>query len=248
MKLKAISQAVIAASLVSGTAIAQADEKGGFELAGNVALTSDYRFRGLTQSDNGVAIQGGFDAEHESGLYAGVWASSIDFGATDNTTEFDYYAGYAGEITKDVGFDIGYIYYDYPQNNGNPNLEFDEYYASISAMGLTLGYAYSDDFFGGNGAASYYTADFSVDVGSGVALDLHWGFSQFADDDFFSDPNGGADDEYHDWSVGVSKDWIGVNWSLAYVETDLTDAKCNSFTGSPEGCDGTAILTVSKSM
>ena len=86
------------------------------EISGNVSLTSDYRFRGISQSDTQLAVQGGFDIAFENGLYVGVWGSNVDFGAgAAPDLELDYYVGFSGDISEDVGFDVGYIYYDYPK-------------------------------------------------------------------------------------------------------------------------------------
>lgn len=79
------------------------------EISGNVALASDYVYRGISQTNEEAAIQGGFDVEGESGLYVGVWASNIAF---DGSIEVDVYAGYGGEFSEDLGFDIGILRYE----------------------------------------------------------------------------------------------------------------------------------------
>ncbi len=242
MKLKALSQAVLAASLVSGTAVAQAEEEKGFEIAGNVAIVSDYRFRGISQTDGGPAIQGGFDVEHESGLYAGVWGSNIDFGpAFDGTIEIDYYVGFGGELSKDVSYDIGWAWYDYPQGDSNAqNLDYYEWYASVSAFGLTLGTNYSPDYTGDLNSYNYYYVGYSVGLPADISLDLHYGINDFDDstDSFF------GHEHYDDWSVGLSKDAFGVSWGLTYVDTNVSDSDC----GSSDNCSSAVVFSVSKSL
>ena len=83
------------------------------EVSGNVALGSDYFFRGIDQS-GGAAISGGFDASFENGVYVGTWASSVDF-RERVVLELDYYVGYGGSISESVSYDLGYVYYGYPQ-------------------------------------------------------------------------------------------------------------------------------------
>ena len=104
-------------------------------VSANVAFASDYLWRGMTQSD-GPAIQGGFDFEDESGFYAGIWGSNVNFNDGAGS-ELDYYAGY-GLSLGEVGVDIGYIAFDYPQNQ--TGLDFKETYLGLSLgdLGLTL--------------------------------------------------------------------------------------------------------------
>ncbi|HIL91457.1 MAG TPA: hypothetical protein EYG50_01690, partial [Cycloclasticus sp.] len=104
--MKLLQTTAIAGLLVaSGAASA-------LELSGNVALTTDYVWRGVSQTDGAPAIQGGFDADLGNGLYAGVWASNVDFGS-DASSEVDVYAGWAGQV---AGFDldVGVLHYAYP--------------------------------------------------------------------------------------------------------------------------------------
>ncbi len=110
----AISAAIAASSMVSGTAVAGA--------SANVGYVSDYYFRGVAQAASSASA--GLDYEHESGLYVGTWWGDVDAGL-----ETDYYVGYAGEI-EGLSFDIGYIVYDYTD-------EFDEKYSEVD---LSVGY------------------------------------------------------------------------------------------------------------
>ena len=104
-------------------------------VSANVAFASDYLWRGMTQS-GGPAIQGGFDFEDENGFYAGIWGSNVNFN-DGSGSELDYYAGY-GFSLGEVGVDIGYIAFDYPQNQ--IGLDFEEIYFGLSFgdLGLTI--------------------------------------------------------------------------------------------------------------
>ncbi|MGB2045237.1 MAG: TorF family putative porin, partial [Porticoccaceae bacterium] len=103
--MKALKTAIFAATMMSGASAMAA------EVSGNVALGSEYFFRGIDQA-GGEALSGGFDVAFDSGFYVGTWASSIDF---SGGLELDYYAGYGGSFSEDVSYDIGYLYYGYPQ-------------------------------------------------------------------------------------------------------------------------------------
>ena len=109
-------------------------------VSANVSFTTDYIWRGMTQSD-GPAVQGGFDYEADSGFYAGFWGSNVNFN-NGNGQELDYYAGY-GFSLGDVGVDIGYITYDYPDSD--PDLKFEEIYLGFSFGDLGLTYASGQD-------------------------------------------------------------------------------------------------------
>ena len=110
----------------------------GAEVSGNVALTSDYKFRGISQSDSAPSIQGGFDVAFDNGVYIGTWGAAVDFdcaidtcGGLNGGIELDYFAGFAADINESVSYDIGYIYYDYPQDEGLLG-DYGEIYGSLS--------------------------------------------------------------------------------------------------------------------
>ena len=108
--------------------VAFAEEKSDLGTSANVALTSNYVWRGMTQSDNSPAIQGGFDLDYK-GVYVGVWGSNIRFEGSDASLEFDTYAGYTDEIAG-VTYDFGYLQYAYPNDSKASN--FGEAYVGLS--------------------------------------------------------------------------------------------------------------------
>lgn len=246
MNKKPLAVAVLAsAATFSGVAYAQADNMG-FALNGNIALTTDYRYRGISQSDEGPAVQGGFDLGHESGLYAGVWASSVEFGATGNSIEMDYYAGFAGKIVDKVSFDVGYIYYDYPKTfDEYDDLDFSEIYASVSFAGFTLGVAYAPTYALDYDDGKYIYLDYAASLPAGFSLGLHFGYSDIGkDDDGFEYLGDGT---YTDYSISISKEVMGVNLGLAWVDTDVDETDCATDLGSDDTiCDDAFVFTISK--
>ena len=127
-------------------------------ITGNVALVTDYRFRGVSLSGGDPAIQGGVTATHTSGFYVGTWASSIDDGGTDvyGDMELDLFGGWSGNVTEGVGLDVGLLYYAYPTNASGVDAEYFEPYATVSG---TIGpvtakagvnYAWKQDSLGGD--------------------------------------------------------------------------------------------------
>jgi len=209
---------VVGLAALSAPSIASA-----VETSGNVTLATDYRFRGISQGDRSMAIQGGFDIEAESGLYAGVWASNVTF--SGGAIETDLYAGYSGDLNDDVSFDVGYMYYGYQEDDADPDLDYMEFYASLSLADATVGVAVSPDYFAETGTFWYLYADYGVSLGENVSLGLHAGLNAFEGDDefaaFIGPADGNAGDGYIDYSVTVSTEQLGVEWAVAFIGTDL---------------------------
>lgn len=199
----------------------------GLSFSGNVALTTDYRYRGVAQTENDAALQGGFALSHESGLYAGVWGSNVKFG--DAHLELDPYVGYATELpfAGKPKLDVGLWYYGYP---GASDFNWLEIYAKLGFADLmatgdsfVAAVNYSDDFLGLDEDGWYLNATYSIpfaDTGFGGVASV--GYTK-ADNFDFSD-NGSEDDNYIDWKVGVTyavKSVPGLTAELAAVGTNI---------------------------
>ncbi len=223
--------ALMGSSLLVGSATVFA-----LEISGNVALATDYIYRGISQTDEEATIQGGFDIEGESGLYVGVWASNIAF---DGSIEIDVYAGFAGEFTEDLGFDIGALYYEYPNDLGPNHSSFQEIYGSLSYKDLTVGVNYSSDFFFESGSSIYAYIDYSLSLPNDFGLAFHYGDQSIDDNDTFGAP------DYSDYSVSLSKTWADVDFALTWFDTDLSANQC--FGGS-DVCDSRVVFGLSKSL
>ncbi|MBI3560964.1 MAG: hypothetical protein HY080_04525 [Gammaproteobacteria bacterium] len=154
---------IVAAAAVMSTAVYAA------ELTANASLTSNYVFRGFTQSDNGPALQGGIDYTPANGLYAGAWASTLDcpvnqycFGSGNGKgggLEVDLYGGYSLKLANNWGFDLGYIMYEYTDSNLDANREV---YLGARYQGFSLTYYNGNDTT--PGAGNYGYLDFKVKV------------------------------------------------------------------------------------
>jgi len=210
------------------------------EISGNVALTTDYRFRGISQTDRDPAIQGGFDWAHDSGFYLGTWGSNV---ALAGDLELDYYAGFANNINDNIAYDVGFSYYDYPGDGANQ--EYWEIYAGLSGdvgpVGLSGKVYYSDDFYDETGTAWYYDLGASYGLPYDISLSGHFGYQTIDDGDKF----GIDSDNYSDWSIGVSKSVMGVDLDLSYVDTDISKSDCF---GGDKACTDAVVFTVSKSL
>jgi uncharacterized protein (TIGR02001 family) len=223
------------------------------EISGNVTMATDYVFRGVSQTDNQIAIQGGFDYAHDSGLYVGTWASNVDSSFFDNgrdpQIELDLYGGYGGELANGFGYDLGYIRYEYPSAT---NVDTNEFYIGGSYAGFSASVNYSDElqFILSDQSAWYWKAAYETTLPwYEIGFSAHLGYSTGdAFDVGPSDVNdSGLGDSYTDWSIGVSKSVYGVDLGLTY--TDLTDiefsdgSECNS-----DWCDSKIVFSISKSL
>lgn len=218
------------------------------EFSANVSYVTDYRFRGISQGDRSQAIQGGFDIELDNGLYAGTWASNVTFSGA--AIEVDYYAGFATDLSDDVGMDVGFLWYNYPEDDSDPDLDYYEIYGSVSFYDGAIGLAFSPDYFAETGDFWYVYGDYSLGVADNFSIDLHVGLNLFNSDEEFASfigPGVGEDPgkDYLDYSVGVSTAFLGLDWGLAWIGTDLKKAEC--FAGT-KLCDDTVVLSVSKSL
>ena len=238
MFIKKLLPALAGSGLLLGAAVA------GAEISGNVALTTDYKFRGISQSDESPAIQGGFDYEDESGFYIGTWGSSVDFDSNDGfdgSLELDVYLGFGGSFgDSGLGYDIGFIYYDYPGDDGAEG-DYQEIYGSLSVGDFSLGLAYSDDYYGETGKFYYVSGDYEFALPEDIALGLHIGFNSFDEAPGFLSSD---EDKYYDYSISISKSLGGVDLSLAYVGTDLDEEDVFDTTWG----DAEVIFTISKSL
>ena len=133
MKLIKLS---LAAALLAGVALAE--DKSDLGISANMALTSNYVWRGMTQTDDAPAVQAGIDLDYK-GIYLGTWASNVNFGDANTSMEADVYAGYANDIAG-FSYDVGFIYYMYPKMTDE--LNFAEAY-------LGLGYDFGVVSIGG---------------------------------------------------------------------------------------------------
>jgi len=225
MKLQKMTMAGGILAAISSTVVTAEEAVEEHQLSANVALTTDYIWRGISQTDNGPAIQGGFDYAHSSGFYLGTWASNVDFGdGDDSNIEVDLYGGFAGEF-KEISFDLGVIHYDYPSESIN---NFEEFYIGLGYKFLSVKVSHTDDFFAETDDATYYEAGADFELPKGFNLSLHAGHS---------DLDSGADD-YNDWKVAVSTEFKGFGFELAYTDTDES---CGNI------CDEHGIFTISKS-
>lgn len=230
--------------------------------AANVGVVTDYIFRGVSQSQQNPALQGGFDYSHSSGFYVGTWGSNVSWVQTggykdNNSLELDFYGGYKGTAGP-IGYDVGVLQYYYPGDVKAPlkNTDSTEVYVGLSWEFLSLkyshtvsshlfgweGYEYSTGANSKNTRGSGYidlTANYPLEDGWGLVA--HIGHQKIANNDAAS---------YTDWKLGVTKDvGFGVV-GLTYTDTDARgcgDTHAQYCWNGKDVAKGRAVLSFNKS-
>jgi uncharacterized protein (TIGR02001 family) len=235
---------IIGLALIAGAAMTGAASAG--EISGNVALTSDYVFRGVSLSDNDFAIQGGFDWSQDQ-LYAGVWGSSLSDGA-----ELDVYAGVT-PTTGPVEWDLGLIGYFYPGAD-DQDAEFD--YFELKAAGSI---AATEQL--SVGAAAYWAPENYGDTGEAIYLEVNgtWTVSDVLEftaaygNQSIEDPDGPLlvtdEDDYSTWNLGGAYAMHGFGIDLRYHDTDIdAGSDIEAYTYGPASYDSAVVLTLSREL
>lgn len=245
------SLALLAVSIVSSATFAAEGNTAlanlGLSFSGSAAITSDYRFRGLTQTQSDPAIQGSFTLEHTSGLYFSAFASNVEFGSAAHL-ELDPQIGYATPLklgSIEPTLDVGVVYYNYPSES---DINWAEFYGKLTfddvftnGDSLLTNINYTSEYGGSNSDGWNVNLGYSfpfADSGFGGVAGL--GYSKVDDFDF-----GDGSDDYIDWKVGVDysvKSIDGLTAELAAVGTNI-----DGLSGAAKrGVETGAVFTLTK--
>lgn len=200
-------------------------------ITGTAAVTTDYDFRGVSLSDEDPAVQGSIDYAHDNGFYASLWGSSLDYGPDyDGSIEIDLSAGLSGEMEFGIGWDVGMVYYMYPDSDSSSSKaeieDYGEAYLGGSYKMFDAKVWYTDDY-GDTGDNAWYTElNASFELPAGLTLGLHVGQSfgdywdALADAAEIDLETTGIDGDYRDWSIGLGYTVGNFDLNLRYVDTD----------------------------
>lgn len=194
-------------------------------VTGNIALVSDYIFRGVSQTTNNAAVQGGLDWDTGAGFHFGTWASSLNFSdGNQATTEVDLYGGYAGSIDN-FTYDVGFTYYWYPGAASALNYDLWEVYGKVGydfgVASVGAGVAYSPDNFGATGDATYFNATLTVPVVDMLSVSAgvgYWDLTRGAKNQ--TDYNVGATLKVYDWFDVDARYYNTDNKALGKIADD----------------------------
>jgi len=238
--VKQFSKALMASAIIVSAPMVQADSP--HEFSANVALSTDYLFRGISQTDGNPAISGGFDYSYSPvGIYAGIWASNVDFSGCcgdDDNIEIDYYGGIGGDFGNGVSWDVGGLFYDYPGDDGD-----DEYWEAYGSLGYTFEgvslepevgvyVAYSPDFFAETGDGIYINPTLGLSLPMNFGLGFSYGYQD-------------VDDlgDYSHIDISLTKEISKFEFSLTY-SSKFDDS---DFCGGADVCDDTVVFSISSS-
>jgi len=193
---------------------APAAEESSGPVTWSLALTSDYVFRGITQTNYDPALQAGLTYTWDSGVYVGAWTSNVDFGdSLGPDIEFDTYVGWSHDIDDKWNVDLSAVYYSYfGDKEGYGNIDYIELIgkATWNDM-LTFQLAYAPDYSNADVSTIYANIGGSWELGNEFSLNAGIGHTNFSDDI----------DGYTDWNVGISRPVGPVTLALNYYDTDL---------------------------
>ncbi len=226
----------------------------------NVGFTTDYVFRGISQTSTNPAVQGGIDYAHSSGLYAGIWGSNVSWIADSGavalgsvTMELDTYFGIRNSFAKDFTYDFGFIRYNYLGSytanvaGGFAKADTNEVYAAIGYKWVTAKYSYGlDDFLTVPGArgTDYFEINANIPVAdTGITIGAHAGKQKYkgaAAAAFANTPT------YTDYKLSISKDFSGYVIGVAYTDTNASPFYTYPASGGDWG-QGTGVLSVTHS-
>ncbi len=217
---------------------------------GSVTVASDYIFRGLTQTNENPALQGGLEYDDPSGIYAGFWGSSISWLSDYSTdelpvssnVEFDLYVGYRGKFNDDFGYDVGlYTYYypgDYPKGFTSANTT--EVYGALSYRFVSLKYSrtLTNAFgFADTKNSGYIDLSANYEFVPTWVINAHIGHQSI---------DGFGDASYNDYKLGVTKNFDkGFSVAVAYYDTDADQDVYTNFDNHFVG-RSTGVITLSK--
>jgi uncharacterized protein (TIGR02001 family) len=240
-QLKLAAAIALALASLSATTARAEDAKPDNEVSFNAAVTTDYRYRGISQSRLKPALQGGADyVNNPTGFYAGTWLSTIKWvkdAGGDGNVEWDIYGGKKGEIAPGISYDVGGLYYFYPSNSLPTSANTFELYGQVGYGPGYIKYSHSTtNLFGTSNSknSGYLDVGANVDIATGLVLNLHVGHQNVKNNGAFS---------YTDYKIGVTKDFGICTVALAAIYAD-TKAYV-----SPSGknlAKTGAVLTVSK--
>jgi uncharacterized protein (TIGR02001 family) len=210
-------------------------------VTGSVAGVSQYRLRGISQTDEGFAVQGGITVSHKSGFYLSTWASNLagfgTFGGAN--TELDAIGGYTTALGKTT-LDGGVIWYFYPGTSGH---DYGELYASLShpigpvTAKVGTNYAFKQSHIG-NADNIWVYGELSAPVpGTPVSLRGHLGYTD-GKGSIFSGPSG----HYLDYNVGADVKWKALTFSLSYVGTNINRTEADVYFAVPGAKAGRDIV------
>jgi uncharacterized protein (TIGR02001 family) len=185
--------------------------------------------QGLVKPSSSGSFHGGLDLAHDSGWYVGQWAPSMGISPASHL-EVDSYMGFKQPFDQTLGYELGMIHYSYPQLE---TLNSREFFGGLTLLGSRFGAAFSNDPDQRN---STLFADLSGNQPFGIGISLKYSTHQLNSPVSIAD--GGYVSHFNDWSVKLSRPWLGIDLNLIYSDSNLSGGDCSAYSGHNAECDG----------
>ncbi|MGQ0800457.1 MAG: TorF family putative porin [Pseudomarimonas sp.] len=230
--LRPLALACLILPLAGFAGVAQAQDESPFTW--NAAVTTDYVFRGVSQTDEDPALQLGADYGFGSGFYVGVWASNVDFGSEIGAdVELDTYVGWAKDFNENVNLDISLLRYNYFGTSSGIDLEYNELITTLGTGPVSFTLGYTNDIYASDTDSFYYQAAAGFTPGGGdFGIDFGVGRTTF-------ESELGLDD-YTDYFISASYPLGPFSAALGYYDNDSSGD--DNF---GEVADGRLVFTLS---
>ena len=253
MKISIASPLVALLALAAAPSFAQTALPYDVSMTANAGLFTDYRFRGISQTNRKPAFQGGFDFSHKSGFYLGNWNSNVDAGFYNGANlEMDFYGGFKGAY-ESFSYDAGLLYYYYPGSGvgGSNKIDNTEFYVSGGWGPFSLKYSYAfSDFFGidDTKGAYYVDATIAFPITKEFALVGHAGYQGgLKNGARITETDGSVRTSITDWKIGATYDLSGWVFGASYIDTNRNFTGGFASLDNKEIAGGTLVLSVTKS-
>ena len=190
----------------------------GVEAEANVTLSSDYSFRGVSQTGSDPAIQGGFDVALDNGFSIGTWASNVNFNS-ETSMELDLYASWESNTIGDLfTVSASIIRFEYPSEGDV--LDYMEFSLGASFWNATIGFNFSNEYFGAGGPSFIYPfVGVGWEIEDQFSVDAQVGWSSVESEDFFAP----GEDSYMDASLSITVPIADLDVSGSLVGSTLDD-------------------------
>ncbi|NBF08424.1 TorF family putative porin [Pseudomonas sp. Fl4BN1] len=227
-----LKPSVLVVSLLLASPLAQGQifqrELGDFDLKLGTSPSRSMA-QGLVKPSSSGSFHGGLDLSHDSGWYFGQWSPSMGLSPSSNL-EVDSYLGFKQPFDQTLGYEWGMIHYNYPQLHTQDSQEF---YGGLSLLGSRFGAAFSNDPDKRN---STLFADLGGNPPFGIGVSVKYTTHQL--NNGVSVANGGYVAGFSDWSIKLSRPWLGIDLNLIYSDSSLNGTDCSAYSGHNAECDG----------
>ncbi len=185
------------------------------EISTTITGTSDYIFDGISQTQGDPALQVSLDYSHESGAYAGIWTSNVEYAGPDEDQEVDYYVGYYRE-NGDFNYDISWLRYTYIGITDANNFDYNEVSLRLGYKNTAVQAWRSGDYAGSNSHSFIWRLSQDIPLDHGFTGHVAYTVTTTKNNNVLFSSNGVGEDRNESTIVGVSRDWQGFNFDVSY--------------------------------